>query len=46
VSQGDGDCGLGAGRGERGRGIAAMSGGAVVDALVALEIIKIAKIKK
>jgi hypothetical protein len=30
-----GDCGLGAGRGERGGGIAAVSGGAVVDALLA-----------
>jgi hypothetical protein len=30
-----GDCGLGAGRGERGGGIAAVSGGAVVDALFA-----------
>jgi hypothetical protein len=30
-----GDCGLGAGRGERGGGVAAVSGGAVVDALLA-----------
>jgi hypothetical protein len=29
------DCGLSAGRGEKGGGIAAVSGGAVVDALLA-----------